>query len=90
MSVLILISESELRRFDILGSGAFGTVYKVCRLQNRFFMHSILSQYSFVENLMLLSNMMALPVIFSALLLAVFTTAGEHFLEQAVIGNHCY
>ena len=29
MAVLRLIKESELRRRDVIGSGAFGTVYKV-------------------------------------------------------------
>ena len=32
MAVLRLIKESELRRRDVIGSGAFGTVYKVCGL----------------------------------------------------------
>jgi len=29
MAVLRLIKESELKRRDVIGSGAFGTVYKV-------------------------------------------------------------
>jgi len=33
MAVLRLIKESELRRRDVIGSGAFGTVYKVATLR---------------------------------------------------------
>ena len=35
MAVLRLIKESELRRRDVIGSGAFGTVYKVRALRRR-------------------------------------------------------
>jgi len=34
MAVLRLIKESELRRRDVIGSGAFGTVYKVLALHS--------------------------------------------------------
>lgn len=36
MAVLRLIKESELRRRDVIGSGAFGTVYKVRAVRRLF------------------------------------------------------
>jgi len=38
MASLRLCKESELRRGQIIGSGAFGTVYKVCHARSKIWM----------------------------------------------------
>ena len=42
MALLRLTKESELRRDKIIGSGAFGKVYKVCRTDSESLLHILI------------------------------------------------